>query len=350
MASTSSLGNASLTNASSAQAFYTHFHSATSCLVEELSTLSTQDSLQDALQHYARLNAELTAAVDSGVLPAYDQGVHKQRLTQVASVLEETRKRVNQGGGLGERKKVGFAFKRKQQPIKPATVATIAIVGEGEGEGEGSKQSEQPTTPTIATTWNHFSVASIHDTTYTAVSQPHHNESQSLSVEVKDISNSLVDLRPLAIARSILSVQLRKITCSIVLLPPIEGSIMIHDFNDSLLDVASCHQFRMHTSNQVVVELSTKRNSLVTVEACHGVKFIPKEGGERELRVQDFDDLINSAQLKRDGVEARGASSANFQVLRRKEGVRGMAERVDELLQSGSSIQSCLDKIKGDKA
>lgn len=130
-----------------------------------------------------------------------------------------------------------------------------------------------------------------------------------VSIDLTDISNSIVDLRPLEATHTLLAVQIRNVTNSVVALPPIEGSVMLHHLKNCILSVASCHQFRMHVSTDSVVDLTTKRGSVVTIEACTGITFAT---GPEGLKVQDFDDLINSDQLKQhDG----GESKANFKVV-----------------------------------
>lgn len=349
MASTSSLGSASLIHASSAQAFYTHFCADTTTLLDQLCSVSDGQGLQGALQSYARLGAQLTAAVDSGVLPAHDQALHRQRLRELAVLLEDTRRRIlldgpPEGQAGGENKQRGFAFKRTQQP-KAATPAVV--------ETTQSKPQQptpiQPSAATAAPTSNHITITALDNTCYTCSEQ---SESKSLSFDLHHISNSLVDLRSSTSQHTVLSAQLGSITNSILLLPPIEGSLMIHNLTNSLLCIPSCHQFRMHASNTVLVELSTKRGSVLTLEACSGVKFLHTgrmAGAEGEgLRVQDFDDLIHSWQLKHESTEEKGVEGGrkrNFQVVKAAEAGKGMADKVDQLVRLGSSVKQCLEKM-----
>ncbi|KAJ1034610.1 hypothetical protein NDA18_001466 [Ustilago nuda] len=341
MASTSSLGSASLIHASSAHAFYTHFSADTSTLLDQLGSVSDGQGLQGALQSYASLGLQLTAAVDSGVLPAHDQALHRQRLRELAVLLEDTRRRILldsplQGQAGGEIKKRGFAFKRTQQP-KATTPAVL----------ESKRQQPTPIQPSA--TSNHITITALDNTCYTCSEQ---SESKSLSLDLHHISNSLVDLRSSTSQHTVLSAQLGSITNSILLLPPIEGSLMIHNLTNSLLSIPSCYQFRMHASNTVLVELSTKRGSLLTLEACSGVKFLhtgPMAGAEAEgLRVQDFDDLFHTCHLKHQSTEEKGVEGGrkrNFQVVKAAEAGKGMADKVDQLVRLGSSVKQCLEKM-----
>ncbi|TKY89393.1 hypothetical protein EX895_001924 [Sporisorium graminicola] len=342
MASSSSVGNASLANASSAQAFYTHFRAATDSLLTRLSndpsTTTTPELLQQALQTYSGLSAELTQAVDSGVLPTHDQGVHKRRLEEVAAAIEAKRRSVAQQGQVERKNKGGFAFKRKQPAIE--AVPGLAVSSRSEAL-QTSPQTPRATAQDRQS--SHLTVSAIHDTRYTHSStnttQP--LLSKHISIDVTDVSNSIVDLRSLAEpAHTVLAVQIRGVINSALLLPPIEGSVMIHGLKDSLSSVPSCHQFRMHESKDVVVELSTKRGSVVTVEGCSGITFVTRSG--EEVKVQDFDDLINSEQLRHQG---ETESRANFRVIQSRGNGGELADKVELLSSAESSTKAGIDKI-----
>ncbi|CDR88117.1 uncharacterized protein SPSC_03703 [Sporisorium scitamineum] len=335
MASSSSLGNASLANASLAHAFYTHFRAATDSLLTRLSDEppTTPELLQQSLQTYAGLSAELTRAVDSGVLPAHDQGVHKRRLEEVAAVLEDRRRAVAQQGH--ERKsKGGFAFKRKQPAVAAVSAAPAAL-----HSVTNQTSTEKPLAAAQDRQSSHLTVSAIHDTRYHHSSSTQPLSSTHISIDVTDVFNSIVDLRTIASTHTVLAVQIRGVTNSALLLPPIEGSVMIHSVVNSLLSIPSCHQYRMHESKDAVVEMSTKRGSVVTIEGCSGIRFLTKS--RDELRVQDFDDLINSEQLKQRGeTENKG----NFRVIQSSD-ARDLASRVDALSSTDGSTKACIDRI-----
>ncbi|SPO21471.1 uncharacterized protein UTRI_00953_B [Ustilago trichophora] len=347
MASTSSLGNASLANASSAHAFYTQFRASTGELLDQIAHVKTQEALQDALQILARLSADLTRAVDSGILPPHDQGVHKRRLDEVSAALEVSRREVDKGVSVamegGKNKAGGFAFKRKTPVLAPDSSATTTIPAAS--TSTTNAQTSQATPVEQERKPSHLTISSLHNTIYHPTLTD--LKDTRISLDLFNITSCLIDLRPYSSTHTVLSVQLRSIFNSILLLPPIEGSIMIHDLKHSLLAIPSCHQFRMHTSHQVAVELCTKRGSVVTVEGCTGIRFVAKGEGEEEagLRVQDFDDLINSEQLKGDGRVNVGGKEANFRVIKSKG--EGLAERVQQWskAEDGAWTDGCIDKI-----
>lgn len=352
MASTSSLGNASLANASSAQSFYTHFRAATWKLLEQLDVATTPEALQDALEKYAGLRAELTRAVDSGVLPAHDQAVHKSSLDQVAAALDQRRKAV-EAHDVG-RKKPGFAFKRKQeQPIvsrtsscsepAPAPECTPTTTSSTTDTPElNAAQTSQMSPGSVVTaassSSNHVAISGLQGVSYKH--EALHKRDTPISLDLSAVSDSLIDLGHCV--STVKSVQLRNVTHSIVVLPRVEGSVMVHDLASSILVVPLCHQFRMHTSNQVVVELATKRGSVVTIEACRQVVFVQQGSGT--IKVQDFDDLIHSEQLKHGASPGGQAENkVNFNVVNRPG--YSLAQRSKEVATSGSSMQASIAKI-----
>ena len=349
MASSSSLGNASLANASSAQAFYTHFRTSLSSLTENLANVSTKEGLQDALSKYAALSAELTKAVDSGILPAHDREVHKRGLKEVAAVLEERRKKT-EGEGEGK-KKVGFSFKRKQPTATSKTTSVATTQPKPTSEATSSNQrmqepiaaNHEPVVNMSSTAEgsSHLTISSLRNTSHKHT--PSETTKTNLSIDLTDITNSLVDLRSLAPAASILSVQLRSVTSSIILLPPIDGSIMIHHLTSSLLTIPSCHQFRMHNSKDAAIELCTKRGSVLTVEACDGIRFVT---GPEGVKVQDFDDLINSEQLKHGSGKGVEGKTGNFRVLSAEKS--DLAAAIEKMTTEGTPIKDCIEEITHD--
>ncbi|KAF6767310.1 Tubulin binding cofactor C-like domain protein [Kalmanozyma brasiliensis GHG001] len=344
MASTSSIGNASLANASSAQAFYSHFRSSTDVLLSQLSdSVTTQEQLQQAVQTYAGLSAELTQAVDSGILPSHDQGVHKRRLEEISAALEEKRKGLGQrpeGSGVGK-KKAGFAFKRKQPAVAAVTQSSPTIAPQALPTTNAIDGTQDGTVPTVqGRQSSHVTISALRGTRYKhSIIFSAIESSKSVSIDVTDISNSIVDLRPLTSTYTILAVQIRSVTNSSLLLPPIEGSIMIHGLTSSLLGVPSCHQFRMHNSKDSVVELSTKRGSVVTLEGCSAIRFVTNP--QEPIRVQDFDDLINSEQLRQ---QDKRQHEANFSVVARSND-NCLADKVESLSNHDSSIGESVNKF-----
>jgi len=90
------------------------------------------------------------------------------------------------------------------------------------------------------------------------------------------------------------AIHVRNLTDTVLLLPPINGSVLLHDLARCTL-VLGCHQFRMHTSNNVDVFLAIPSNPII--EHCSDIRFsgYPKflslsldENPSNHLSVQDF--------------------------------------------------------------
>lgn len=88
---------------------------------------------------------------------------------------------------------------------------------------------------------------------------------------------------------------MRDVKDSIIILPAVQGSAMIHDMNNCII-VLGCHQFRMHTSTQVDIYLFIESNPII--EHCTKLRFASYPSalsGERipssnatHFSVQDF--------------------------------------------------------------
>jgi hypothetical protein len=110
---------------------------------------------------------------------------------------------------------------------------------------------------------------------------------------------------------------------------------MAHGIVHSLVGIPSCHQFRMHASTRVAVQLATKRSSVVTIEACRSLVFV---ADSEAFKVQDFDDLIGSHQLASSTPHHAAAPSSNFRVVQASVSIDALGAtqtveaRIDEAL------------------
>ncbi|PWN53530.1 hypothetical protein IE53DRAFT_366265 [Violaceomyces palustris] len=286
MASSSSLGNSSTTSASKAQVFYDRFNSSIQTFRSSIENAKTTAQLDQVLVQISTTREELTQATH--VLPSHDRQTHEKSLRELNRYLTERRKQLQPA-------KVGFLFKRKPKDPTTATASPTNLPppppSSSELEGE-SKQDraesvqdpsfEQPclgnsTTPFVSLS---SSKRSYHDldsilsqSSYRDDHQDQRLETLSTDLHLSDMESCLVDLRVTSDRKSpIKALQMRNLRRCIVLTGNVDGSVMIHDCQDSLL-VVGCRQFRMHTSsnNKVVIH----SQSLATMEDCQGILFRP---------------------------------------------------------------------------
>ncbi|KAF9266786.1 hypothetical protein L218DRAFT_955898 [Marasmius fiardii PR-910] len=103
-------------------------------------------------------------------------------------------------------------------------------------------------------------------------------------------SDSTVDEPPLSNATSTIihiryqlpAVHIQNVSQSLVVLPSVSGSAILHDIHDSILIISS-HQFRIHNSSNTRIHLLTTQSSPI-IENCSGLIFNVKD-------VQDFSHL-----------------------------------------------------------
>ncbi|KAJ7028721.1 tubulin binding cofactor C-domain-containing protein, partial [Mycena alexandri] len=219
------------------------------------STKITADALQTLSVDLAKLTKTLADA--TGSLPSYDQRQYELQLKGLEKSLEELRALIP---------KSKFAFKRKA-PAPPTTpVPAPTAVPE-------ASSTTQPKSVSISTNLALFS----HLLRYlTKDSLPPTFEASDLTIS--DLNKCILNLLPSndSLPESsylkISALHIRNLTDTILILPPIRGSVLIHDLKRCVL-VVGCHQFRMHTSTNVNVYLSIP--STPVIEHCSKIRFAP---------------------------------------------------------------------------
>jgi len=90
------------------------------------------------------------------------------------------------------------------------------------------------------------------------------------------------------------ALHIRNVKNSILLLPALEGSVILHDLLNCIV-VVKCHQFRMHNSKETDVYIFIQSNP--TIEHCSSIRFGPYpsilsstdiQQNPDDLLVQDF--------------------------------------------------------------
>ncbi|KAJ7481538.1 tubulin binding cofactor C-domain-containing protein [Mycena latifolia] len=219
------------------------------------STTTTADALNILSLDLAKLTKTLADA--TGSLPSYDQRQYELQLKSLEKSLEELR----------------------------------ALLPKSRAVPDISPQQESLPTSTNLTLSSHsmryLSKASLPST------------SQASDLTISDLNNCIVNLLPEPEGKSppdgtfleISALHIRNLTDTILLLPFIRGSVLLHDLRRCIL-VIGCHQFRMHTSTAVDVYLSIPSTPII--EHCSQIRFtsypdtLSKEPSPNVFSVQDF--------------------------------------------------------------
>ncbi|KIM62925.1 hypothetical protein SCLCIDRAFT_118764 [Scleroderma citrinum Foug A] len=248
-----------------AQNFYSEFHVKTTELASHLNTIkrsssAAPDEVQAVAVDISQLAKRLSEA--TGSLPSYDQRQCEIQLKSLEKALEELR-----GTSSAAPK---FSFKRKSARSK-TTAEPLGII------------------PTPRDALPVVDSASSLSSRYLTISDLE-NRNHPGEMTLSDISNCIVNLLP-DHTTDFSAVHLQRVTDSVLLLPHINGSIILHDMSDCVL-VVGCHQFRMHNSTRVDVYLSAGTNPII--EHCSDIRFsaypnsLPQAPSQQVFTVQDF--------------------------------------------------------------
>ncbi|KAH7910918.1 tubulin binding cofactor C-domain-containing protein [Hygrophoropsis aurantiaca] len=235
-----------------AQNFYPEFQakcSETVTLLDNLRSAPTvsPDELQHAAVNLAKLTKNLSDA--TGSLPSYDQRKCESQLKELEKTLNELR--------ASSSSKPKFSFKRK--PAKSTSAGAKVL--------EIEARASAVTTSNPALTIHSLSSLYI---TSNDLSRPAISGDQP-EVSLSDIDRCIVNLASSTESMPLISaVHVRKLSNSVLLLPNIQGSVMLHELSNCVV-VTGCHQFRMHGSTDVDVYLSIPSNPII--EHCSRIRF-----------------------------------------------------------------------------
>ncbi|KAJ7704350.1 tubulin binding cofactor C-domain-containing protein [Mycena rosella] len=213
-------------------------------------TTTTADGLNALSLDLAKLTKTLADA--TGSLPSYDQRQYELQLKGLERSLEELRALLP---------KSKFAFKRKAPVAStpaPPTPVSMAV------------PEIPPQTDSVSTNLT----LSSHSFKYlSTASLP--SASHASDLTISDLNGCIVNLLPDmgdAEPRSleISALHIRNLTDTLLLLPVIRGSVLLHDLRRCIL-IVGCHQFRMHTSTRVDVYLSIPSTPII--EHCSQIRF-----------------------------------------------------------------------------
>ncbi|KAI0634284.1 tubulin binding cofactor C-domain-containing protein [Trametes polyzona] len=247
------------TNQELTQQFYARFQAGISGVLSELESLKDGSATTEAVEKLAldvsKLRKDLTDAI--AYLPSYDQRQCDNRLKDVEAQLESLR--------ASTAPKSKFAFKRKATKPSPST-PTVQAQSAANAPPPVSQGSLY--TPGLS--------LSGHSHEYLTVASLSSPWSAASDLTISDLDRCVVNLvasqaNPDAPADlTFNALHVRNVTNSVLLLPVIPGSALLHDMKNCVIALGS-RQFRMHTSSAVDVYISIASNPII--EHCSSIRF-----------------------------------------------------------------------------
>ncbi|KAI9060089.1 hypothetical protein FKP32DRAFT_1595827 [Trametes sanguinea] len=254
------------TNQELTQEFYARFQAATSDLLAQLETLrdgpTTSETVEKLAAVQAKLRKDLTDAI--AFLPGYDQRQCENKLKEIESQLETLR--------TAAAPKAKFSFKRKVKPTASATTSAPPAHQTAPPSNEASaasttSESRPPTSGLYLSGRKHGYL------TISSLSSPWCAASD---LTISDLDHCIVNLVPseanpgASPDLTFTALHARNITNSVLILPIISGSALLHDITNCVIALGS-RQFRMHTSTRVDVYISIASNPII--EHCSAIRF-----------------------------------------------------------------------------
>ncbi|KAF8579077.1 hypothetical protein K439DRAFT_1638313 [Ramaria rubella] len=247
-------------------------------------------------------------------LPSYDRGKCEQQI----KVLEEfiSRHRIP---------KSKFAFKRK--PISIAQATTVEVLS------KSSPLTRPAEIKTISSTSNlTLSSRSSTQLTLSSLIRPADIPSseattpaslpRSSDITLTDLRECLVNLFPprtsanvvdkIEPALTITALHAKQLQRVVLLIPPIEGSVLVHDVHNSIV-VVGCHQFRMHDSTNTTVLLHVLSNPII--ERSQDIRFGSYPNPLRHTFSKSFQQRPSKHGMPQDFDWIKPSPSPNWTVL-----------------------------------
>ncbi|THU97622.1 hypothetical protein K435DRAFT_777907 [Dendrothele bispora CBS 962.96] len=293
-----------------AEVFLTQFQASRTDLENRLNaakesqtaTSISKDEVDALSVEFEKISKSLRDAI--GLIPKSDQGSCEAQLKRLEKTLEDLRK--------SAAPKSKFAFKRKPKTDNPSSTLSTPISPTPKPEAQSNTgtqtQTQDSTTSSSSASTStsqlmlssrvkqYLTIHSIDGIPSSSTSSSTSNQTSSSSPQRKPRSSDLglsdldhcvvnfVTPSPSYVFENevldISAVQIRNVKNSVLLLPRINGSVMLHDLRDCVV-VLGCHQFRMHTSQAIDVFIDINLNPII--EQCHGIRFAPYPSFESDL-------------------------------------------------------------------
>ncbi|KAJ3999723.1 tubulin binding cofactor C-domain-containing protein [Lentinula boryana] len=234
------------------QSFLTNFQSSRSdlqtCIQQATQSGTASKQTLDSLNlQLAQLSKNIVDA--AGSIPKFDQRNCESQLKEIEQSLERLRKASSPASK--------FAFKRKAREATqpPSNVSTASATG-----------SVAPKSSLTLSSYT-MKLVTPRDLPDPETIAPELRSELSI-IDLDSCILNLLNVKQYEIS----ALHVRDVKNSILLLPVLEGSIILHDLTNCVV-VVSCHQFRMHSSQNIDVYLSIQSNPII--EHCSGIRFGP---------------------------------------------------------------------------
>jgi len=271
----------SQTNWTYAQSFCASFQSSSSDIQARLEAALTRSQAQaqttpsssiskDEMEMLTRDIVELSKSFGdaAGSLPSYDQ----KRCASQLKVLEK----MVQDLHVSTMPKPKFAFQRKVGS-KPTQSSSSSASSEQPIQAKTTPNTIPTTTmPNISSSTN-MTLLSSSNQYLTLDSLPARSSARPSDLTISNLDNCIVNLLPSPAHGNdnssnkhqliISALHIRDVTDTVLLLPIIQGSVILHSLKRCIV-VVGCHQFRMHRSENIDIYLLIQSNPIIEHSAA----------------------------------------------------------------------------------
>ncbi|KAE8225556.1 hypothetical protein CF319_g1716 [Tilletia indica] len=283
MTSTSSLGASSVLSASHAAVFFTSFRARLASLDKKIEAASSSTETPQLVQELADTRKALLD--ETAQIPPRDREGHEKLLRELSEKLATKSRELasfsikdsastSTSTSNAPQPKARFAFKRN--PAKASVAKPDPAVSDAVAPADGLSSFKAPMPPS-------------------------ENPSSSSDLRLENLSARTLDLRKDPKTRALLTIQIRSLTDCIVIIPPLQGSLMVHDCTRCLIIVEKCRQYRMHTTTDSTIVLNDCLTG-ATIEDCHRILFASSlpprfsDTPQSRFAVQDFDHVSSMTE------------------------------------------------------
>lgn len=296
----------------------------------QLSLFVSEEQLRQLSTELAELAKSLSDATEW--LPRYDRRQYEDQIKILEDILEDLRRKWMP--------RPRFAFRSKPNTDGVTSLSPVIELEDNRSDFTSMDSKTPGNTSEIM-----FPRSYQFLDTSSFLSDNHHN------LTIADLDHCIVNFFPNSTNSEkdsskehisqlgIFALHIRSITDTVLVLPPVHGSVLVHNLARCTL-VVKCHQFRMHASHDVDVYLFI--TSKPVIEDCSGIRF---SGYPTTLLPSPGDIKLSQHASVMDFSHIRSTSSPNWSPFAENDNTRS---REWSLLNSRNLriSRECLDSIR----